>query len=272
MGTQALNLWYAHPDDLLVDDVAQECAALLSAEESARCKALRFERPRLEYLTARALVRTALSHYHPVPPEAWSFSRNAYGKPTAVPECGLRFNLSHSPGLVVCLVTQGSDVGVDVEPHERAKTIVELAPEVFSPLELGQFSALSGREKLDHALSLWTLKEAYIKARGLGLSLALNRFSFLFGGVEGIRLVLDPGLGDEAGRWRFCLLDLESHCVALMVERTISPNLQLWEVRPLSASPKQQPEAGEIWYPAAENTVDHIRGNKGYCFMKCRNG
>jgi 4'-phosphopantetheinyl transferase len=247
MNNQPLNLWCAYPDDLLSEPVAESCASLLSEDERARWHRFRFARHAREFLATRALVRTALSHYRPLAPEAWRFQVNAHGKPAVEPSCGLRFNLSNSPGLVVCLISQGADVGVDVEPHERAQKIAGLAPEVFSPRELAQLDALHGPERLDRALSLWTLKEAYIKARGLGLSLPLDRFSFLFGGVEGIHLA--PGLGDQAERWRFCLLEHANHRIALMAAQSAAPEVQIWESRLFSAPPKQLPGGGEIWFP-----------------------
>ncbi len=197
-------------------------------------------------------MRTALSHYHPLAPEAWRFHTNPYGKPTVDPDCGLRFNLSNSPGLVVCLIAQGAEVGVDAEPIERAEKIAELASEVLSPLELVQLEALRGPERLDRILSLWTLKEAYIKARGMGLSLPLSNVSFLFGGVEGIRLELDPRLGTEAGsRWQFCLIEHAGHRIALMTEREAVPELQVWEARPLLAPPRRLAAVEEPWFPSS---------------------
>jgi 4'-phosphopantetheinyl transferase len=179
---------------------------------------------RREYLTTRVLVRTALSYYHPLAPVDWRFESGAYGKPTAEPDCGLRFNLSNSPGLVVCLIARGLEVGVDVEPYDRAGEIVELAPEVFSRQELAQFERLRGQERLGRALSLWTLKEAYTKARGLGLSLPMREFSFLFDGTSGIRLELDPGLNSVKWRgWRFCLVDHAGHRIALIAEQRTTP-------------------------------------------------
>ena len=249
MNSKPLNLWCACPDDLLSEPVAVACALLLSEDEQARWKRFRFARHAREFLATRALVRTALSHYHPLAPEAWSFHANAHGKPSAEPERGLRFNLSNSPGLVVCLISQGAEVGVDVEPCERAEKIAALAPEVFSPRERAQLEALHGPERLDRALSLWTLKEAYIKARGLGLSLPLDRFSFLFGGEAGICLELDPSLGNEAARWRFCLLSHAGHRIALMAEQAADPEVHLWETRLLPATPIRLPGGGETWFP-----------------------
>ena len=160
MEKEALHLWFAYPNDVLADRTAHACELLLSEDERARWQAFKFDRLRREYLTTRALVRTALSHYHPIPPHAWRFTLNAYGKPATDPECGLRFNLSNSPGLVVCLIGQEGELGVDVEPRERVREIAEVAATAFSPLELAQLEALPSSEQLDRGLSLWTLKEA----------------------------------------------------------------------------------------------------------------
>jgi 4'-phosphopantetheinyl transferase len=149
------------------------------------------------------------------------------------------------------LIGDSGEVGLDVESYERAEEIAELAPEVFSPVELAQLEALRGPDRLDRALSLWTLKEAYIKARGIGLSLPLQRFSFVFGGVEGLRLELDPCLGDEAARWRFCLLEHAGHRVALMVEQMTTPALQLWEARPLLSTPTRRADDQQPWFPSS---------------------
>jgi 4'-phosphopantetheinyl transferase len=167
------------------------------------------------------------------------------------PECGLSFNLSNSLGLVVCLVAEGeADVGVDVEPHERAKQIMELAPKVFSPLEQAQLAALPEAERHDRALSLWTLKESYIKARGLGLLIPLDRFSFVFGGAEGIRLEIDPEIDDQAGRWRFCQIDLAGHRIAVMVDATTAAELEVWEARPVLAEPVSVSTGKVMWLPS----------------------
>jgi 4'-phosphopantetheinyl transferase len=249
MDKEPLSLWCAYPDDLLAEGAEQACAALLSGDEHARFQAFKFDRHAREYLATHALARIALSHHHPLAPQAWRFTLNRYGKPNAEPECGLHFNLSNSPGLVVCLIARDAEVGVDVEPCERAGKIAELAPEVFSPQELAQLGALHAEDQLDRTLRLWTLKESYIKARGMGLSLPLKQFSFLFGGAEGIRLQLDPGLNDQTERWRFCMLDHAGHRIALMTEQATAPELQIWEMHPFGATPVRLACGKTLWYP-----------------------
>lgn len=236
----ALHLWCAYPDDLLDEKAAEACMALLSAEERARWQRFRGERSRREYLTTHALARTALSHYRPVAPQDWRFTANAYGKPDLSPDCGLRFNLSNAAGLAVCLVADApAEVGVDVEAHARAEKIAEVARRVFSAEERAQLDTLAGVDRLDRCLSLWTLKEAYIKARGMGMALPLRGISFLFEDSGEVRLELDEELEDNAARWRFRLLNHAGHRIAVMAEGATKFELEMREFRPGQFTPRR---------------------------------
>ena len=249
MEKDTLHLWYAYPDDLLNYESSQACLRLLSWDEVARYNKFKFDRHRREYLATHTLARTALSHHSGTPPEALRFQIGPNGKPSLDPECGLRFNLSNSVGLVICLVGVGGDLGVDLEPHARAQSIRETAPRVFSPLELAQFNDLPADKQLQRCLQLWTLKEAYIKARGLGFKLPLTRFSFVFDEADRIQLQLEPILNDHAARWRFCVLDHAEHCIALMLDGITSPQLHVWEARPPFATPQAHNSVFGVWHP-----------------------
>ncbi len=225
-------------------------SAILSPEELVRMQAFRFHEHRREYATTRLLVRTALSSRRQTASADWRFRANPYGKPELDPACGLEFNLSNSPGLVVCLLAEGAAVGVDAEPYGRAEQILKLAGEVFSAAEQLQLSNLETADRLERALSLWTLKEAYAKALGLGLSLPLQSFSFLFDGPGDLQLVPAPNHQDRARRWRFCLLDHAGHRVALAVACETAPQLELWELRPTQGKPRLLPHVPALWFPA----------------------
>lgn len=239
-GSGALHLWCAYPDDLLDPKAADACTALLSTEEHERRRRFRFEQSRREYTATHAMVRTALSHSRPTAPQDWQFTRNAHGKPALTPDCGMRFNLSHTAGLAVCLVAETPvEVGVDVEAHARAGQIANVAHKVFSPAELEQVEALSDTAKLDRCLSLWTLKEAYIKARGIGLTLPLRGISFLFEDATAVRLDLGAELQDDAARWQFRLLNHARHRIAMVTESLSGGDLKMWEFHPPPAPPVQ---------------------------------
>jgi 4'-phosphopantetheinyl transferase len=266
-GISELELWLAYPGDLIGSASEEACTALLDDAERARAARFRFDRHRREFLTTHALARVALSHAHPLPPDAWSFSFNPYGKPSPIPECGLRFSQSNSLELTVCLIArpgarapvhpgaaaalEGPEVGVDVESLARADEIVPLAARVFSAAERARLDALPAAERPDRALSLWTLKEAYIKARGMGLSLPLQEISFLFDDPQAIRFEVAPEVDDDPGRWRFCRLDHAGHRIALAVEAAAAPEpeiaLEIFEVRPPLEPPSRLALGSPAW-------------------------
>jgi 4'-phosphopantetheinyl transferase len=249
MSSKPLHLWFAYPDDLLVPATAQACAELLTPEEQERWQRYKFDKNRREALATRTLVRTALSHYRTIAPNAWRFKENEHGKPFLEPDCGVRFNLSNSVGLVACLVAESSDVGVDIESHARSPQIMEVVERVFSKAERAQLDELGEAAKLGRVLSLWTLKEGYIKARGMGLSLPLQKISFLFGEEEGFRLEIDPEVDNNPSRWQFCSFDHAGHRVAIVVEQENVPELNLWEARPLLAPPLHLGVCHVQWFP-----------------------
>ena len=202
-------VWYSFTDRLAESD----CGAahdLLSDSERARCRRFLFEEDRVSFIVAHALLRTALSRYAATRPGDWRFSTSGRGRPEidTPPTCPrLRFNLSHSRGLVACAVTLDRDVGVDVERMDRGARTGALAERHFSSPEKLLLASLPSLGA--HALffSLWTLKEAYVKARGLGLGIPLDAVSFQV--VPGMPPVASfaPGHDEDARAWQFALLE-----------------------------------------------------------------
>ena len=251
MRPTALQLWFAYPADMPMRDGVPTCVGMLNEDERKRLDAFRFDEHRQEFGTTRALVRTALSAQCAVKPADWRFVTNEWGKPEVEAPRELEFNVSNCPGLVVCLIAWGYAVGVDAESFARAAEILELREQVFSLAELAQLEALSPAEKPQRALALWTLKEAYTKARGIGLSIPLRKFSFLFDDADAIRLELDTELNDASGRWQFCLLQQAGHRLAIVTEGAAPAELELWEVRPAHGVPRRLGTRAVEWFPAA---------------------
>jgi len=194
--------------------------ALLAPSERDRHERFRFERDRLLFLATRALVRTVLSRYAAVSPADWRFGTGDHGKPhiTAPVSPTIHFNLANAPGLVVCVVSVAHELlGVDVERIDRNLEAVELAERYFSASEAGRIRELPTYEQTERFFAYWTLKESYIKARGLGLTLATDRFSFLVDDEIGV--IFDTGFADDATSWRFTLLDAPPlHVIAISVK------------------------------------------------------
>jgi 4'-phosphopantetheinyl transferase len=200
-------LFVAHARGPLSQASGRAYQALLSPEEAERHARLRVERHRQLFLLTRALARTTLSRFAPVQPEAWRFVDNEHGKPSisAPPEHRwLSFNLSNTEGAAVCLVAREIDVGVDIENTERGAQTLDVARHFFSALESSELLALAPERQNERFFAYWTLKEAYIKARGLGVAIPLDRFSFLFGPrPTDIHVVFEPELGDDPHSWQF---------------------------------------------------------------------
>ena len=207
-----LHLWCAAPD-LAADPGPLE--ALLADEELARTRALVHPPRRAEQLLTRALVRAVLSVYAPHAPRDWRFRTGSHGRPELEPPSPLRFNLSHCDGLVACLVGLEREVGVDVEPAGQGADALALAEGICSAAERRALAELPGAAAREaQALTLWTLKEAYVKARGLGLSLPVASLTFTLA-ADRISLV-DPADAEPAPeRWRFAAFALGPHRAAL---------------------------------------------------------
>ena len=173
------HVWVAELAALTADEISR-CDAVLSAEERARMQRFHFERDREIYRAAHGLARLTLSRHAPtVAPRNWTFADDAYGKPeVALPLTPrLRFNISHTHGLVACIVAEELDCGVDVERTWRDKDLLHVARRVLTRDELSALTALHGEEQALLFCRYWTLKEAYAKARGLGMSIEFDRLA-----------------------------------------------------------------------------------------------
>lgn len=204
---------------------------LLTPDERAKTRRFRFARDRHDCLVTRALVRTTLSRYAEVDPAAWRFEKNQYGRPHLVAgQCDrdLRFNLSHTRGLIACAVTIGREVGVDVETLSRSGETVAIADRYFSATEIRALRALPEDRQRVRFFEYWTLKESYIKARGMGLALPLDQFSFLLDAGPPIGIAFDPRLEDHADDWQFDLRrETPEHMLAVGVRRGPRPDLAI---------------------------------------------
>jgi 4'-phosphopantetheinyl transferase len=228
------DVWLAWPDAADAATVSA-CRALLDSDERAQHDRFRFERDRALYAVAHALVRRALSRYAAVSPADWRFVADAHGWPavdaaTGLPRIG--FNLSHTRGLAACVVSGAPACGVDVEEMRANVDLFELADHSFAAAETAGLRALAGDDRAvrDRFYALWTLKESYIKARGLGLALPLGQFAFTVDG-DGIGFTVDAALGDDARRWSFALgAPSPDHRLAVCVARDAgaTPNVRFF--------------------------------------------
>lgn len=219
-----IHLWLV--DYEAISDQALHLAyrELLSAAERAQEPKYYFARDRRRYLVTRVLVRTVLSRYAPVDPRDWVFGANAYGRPHAVnPQAEamrLTFNLSHTHSMIVLGVTVGRALGVDVENIRAREVSIGMADRFFSPIEADELANAPSHRQQYRFFEYWTFKEAYIKARGMGLQLPLDKFSFDYPDDRRVRIAIDRELGDDPARWRFWQMQPEAdYLLAVCAER-----------------------------------------------------
>lgn len=189
---------------------------VLTPDERARHDRLFFDRDRRDFAAAHALLHSMLRDEGFDLRDGWHFVRSEHGKPrleplAGGPPCPVSFNLAHTRGLVACAIAKADtgsapDIGVDVEPIRAKDSGRDIARRFFCP---GELSALDGCEPQEQRAirftELWTLKEAYIKAIGLGLACPLH--SFAFGFLGGDRLQFERPEGAVSGEWSFWLYE-----------------------------------------------------------------
>jgi 4'-phosphopantetheinyl transferase len=187
---EEIAVWYCRTHSLTAREY-RSIMSILSIEERRRVYQLVSYGHRRDFATAHWLLRTALSVYLARNPAEWRFQASAHGKPTIAMNSrvtdSLCFNLSHTDGLVACAIGH-DDVGIDVEQCDGAIEVDEIARVHFDRRECMGLQESSGAEHAARFVELWTLKESYLKAVGLGLSAPLDSCCFVFEGASSLRL------------------------------------------------------------------------------------
>jgi 4'-phosphopantetheinyl transferase len=221
-----VHLWFVQ-----LDEVAPVCldtyCDLLSDDERDRALRFVFKAHRNAFIVAHAFLRATLSRYAAVAPSAWSFATNDYGRPRVCQRLlgDLDFNLAHSDGIAVCLVGRGI-IGVDVEDLFR-RAPLEVIDRFFSTIEVQSLIQRPIELRPRRFYEYWTLKESYIKARGLGLSLPLDRFAFDLDSDHRPRISFLPPIEDDASRWQFTLLTPTARHLVAVALRDQSPDSRI---------------------------------------------
>lgn len=193
---------------------------LLTAEETGLLARKRSAGARRRYLGARLLCRHALSHRTGRPPHSWRFRRGEHGRPEPDPPGdGVRFNLSHTGGLIACVVTHGSPCGVDVERTPAREDAMAHLPRFFAPAERAALAAAAPGRRAALVAAYWVLKEAYLKAIGTGLRRELSGFAFTTPWGGPLRVVDSQATAAADARWHFDLIHPSpGHVLAVAVE------------------------------------------------------
>jgi 4'-phosphopantetheinyl transferase len=199
-----VDVWWMATDAVRPADL-REWFEVLDEEERGRSARFCFEADQRDYIAAHVLLRSMLAWSADCPAEEWRFARDANGKPRVFPGVGLpeiEFNLSHTRGLVAAAATRSGAIGIDAERVDPAKADLAVAERFFAPLELRILHYAPAADRTKLFFRLWTLKEAYIKAIGTGLSMPLDSFTFAF---EPLRIEFGADAPGRPQDWQFAI-------------------------------------------------------------------
>jgi 4'-phosphopantetheinyl transferase len=217
----------------------------LSADERERASRFRFARDRDRFVGARGLLREILALYLNASPGRLNFGYGPHGKPFLAGEHStLRFNVSHSSDTMLLAIAHMREVGVDVEGvRNNVVAIEEISETVLSEPEKQALARFRGDDKRTNFLRFWTLKEAYIKADGRGVSLPLERIDV--SSPEGRVAALD----EATGEWRTC------------------PRWELRKLTPITGYAAALAAEGQdwrlaLWHWSRVSSNDSIRGRQ----------
>lgn len=215
-----VHLWRIHLDEIANDE--SRWRSILCSDELARATRFHFARDRQNFTATRALLRIILASYLSCEPATIVFVYTERGRPlisTQHGDTGLQFTVSHSGARALLAFAKSRQLGVDVEQIRSNLDCHAIARRYFSPAEQKALSTMSSAELFTAFFRCWTRKEAYVKARGLGLSFPLRDFDVSITPKEKNALLGTRPNGAEARLWSLCDLDIgEGYAAALSVE------------------------------------------------------
>jgi 4'-phosphopantetheinyl transferase len=206
-----VHVWFARLNR--TPDRLARMRTVLDSDETARAARFVMDKHRNRFIAARAMLRDLLAGYLEQPPESIRLVYNEWGKPALAPgfaPLDLRFNLSHSGDLAMYAFALARDVGVDIEMIRADAAGDRIAENYFSPTEVATLRALPPDKQLEGFFNCWTRKEAYVKARGAGLSIDLKSFDVTLTPGDPAKILRTP----DSSRWSLSSFKPEQDCIA----------------------------------------------------------
>lgn len=231
LGRDEVHVWRASLDQSA--SAVEHLRSTLAEDERDRAGRFHFEKDRARYVVARGVLRAVLGRYLSVPPGRLRFDYSPYGKPSLAAEFGggdlLDFNVSHSHSLALLAFARGRALGVDVEHLRAAAAGDGIAGRFFSAHEVATLRALPAARQARAFFDCWTRKEAYVKARGEGLSFPLADFDVSLRPGEPAALLCVRGDAQEAARWTLRALDVAPGYAAALAAEGRDWRLKTWQ-------------------------------------------
>lgn len=221
LSSNHVDVWYWNLSGVDCTSYLAEAQAMMSDQEKQR--RARIQRPAAKeaFGLSRFFLRTCLSKYSAAQPHEWRFSHNEHGKPViARPrlETALHFNLSHTSDCMTLAVATSAPVGVDIENTNRRTSLLQTANRFYSPTEVAVLQSLQPAEQRRRFFEYWTLREAYVKARGLAIAVLFKHLCFEIRDAGDITLRPVAALDDQIDRWHFEIIwPSSTHCMAVAI-------------------------------------------------------
>ncbi|MBR8838429.1 MAG: 4'-phosphopantetheinyl transferase superfamily protein [Stigonema ocellatum SAG 48.90 = DSM 106950] len=240
-------LWTPAPANLVLskDEVHVWCASLdqsasrfqqltktLSQDEQLRADRFRFEKHRQRFIIGRGVLRAILGRYMNIEPSQLRFCYGSHGKPalaTASPTGMLDFNLSHSGGVALYAFARDRQIGIDIESLRPVSEVEQIADRFFSIREYEELRAFPPSQQHNAFFRYWTLKEAYVKATGLGLSLPLNKFEVSLAPGDSAVLLKTSVDAQVPDHWSLMELSVGHGYAAAIAVKGDSWRLKYWQ-------------------------------------------
>jgi 4'-phosphopantetheinyl transferase len=235
-----LDVWQIRLPDMRLH--ASGLRSLLADDELLTADNFHFENDQLRFVVTRGLLRIILSLYLDTPPAELGFAYSEFGKPSLsnrFASTGLRFNVSHAGDVALVAVAYNREVGVDVEAIRDDFEFEPIAKNFFSALELEELLAIPHDVRPRAFFECWTRKEAFLKARGEGLSYPLNRFTVSFTHRERQKIDIydDP---EELYPWGLCSFSFDGGYVGAVAAVGYDWKLEMRELVTASANEKRE--------------------------------
>ena len=237
LGHGEVHVWRANLEEAV--PILDHLGKLLSAKERNRAQRFHRKRDAAFFLARRGVQRLILARYVGIAPSDLRFARGKHGKPELVTqrnEALVCFNASHSDGVALYAVACEREVGVDVERCHRKSETEQIASRYFTSRESQKLLAIPTEYRNEAFYACWTRKEAYMKAKGLGLRLGLDQFEVGFAPGEPAALLSSSEGPEEIERWSMKELYPSDGYLGAVCAAGADWTLKLWDVSPWLAS------------------------------------
>jgi 4'-phosphopantetheinyl transferase len=206
---------------------------LLSDDEQSTAERFRFLRDRDRYIVSHGALRLILGQYLQYDLRDIQFHHNAFGKPhVGEGEASVHFNLSHTDGLALVAVAHSFAVGVDVERRQLERFDLAIARRFFSPSEYTALLEMPAYRQIDGFFQCWVRKEAFIKARGTGLSFPLHQFDVSVAVDRPAELLAVRGIDERVEDWSLLDIALQTPFAAALAARAPHITVRCWQWHP----------------------------------------